>query len=160
MSDNLGLLVLPAIILISPIVLAIASKQEKGTKQKLRQIFLLLLILQLFLGLLGWESLPFSGRTGFELAFAYPNAFLWLFFVITIVQIALLTSQKHTAHIAATSLNFLNTLIIFASLILISKILTRQIVSLASIGTVFLNLTASVVSLALANKDKNLLTKK
>ena len=154
------ILVLIVTLAISPFILQLAARQNSKTKQKLRQIFLLLLTLQLILGFFGWESLPFSGITGFELALTYPNAFLWLFFVITIVQIALLTSQKHTAHVAATSLNFLNTLIIFASLILISKILTRQIVSLASIGTVFLNLTANIVSLALVNKDKNLLTKK
>ena len=154
------ILVLVVTLAVSPIILLLAARQNQKTKQKLKQIFLLLLILQLFLGLLGWESLPFSGITGFKLALDYPNAFLWLFFVITIVQIALITSNKHTAHVAATSLNFLNTFIIFASLIIISKILTIQIVSLASITTVFLNLTGNVVSLALVNKDKNLHIKK
>ena len=101
------ILVLIVTLAVSPFILQLAARQNSKTKQKLKQIFLLLLIFQLLLGTLGWESLPFSGRTGFELAFAYPNAFLWLFFVITIVQIALLTSQKHTAHVVAASLNFL-----------------------------------------------------
>ena len=154
------IIVLIVTMAVSPFILLVASRQNQKTKQKLKQIFLLLLILQLIMGLLGWESLPFSGTTGFKLALSYPNAFLWLFFVVSIAQIALLTSNKRSAHVAAVSLNFLNTLIIFASLILISKILTKQIVSLASIGTVFLNLTANVVSLALVNKDKYLLTKR
>lgn len=145
---------------ISPFILLLASRQNQKTKQKLKQVFLLILILQLFMGLLGWESLPFSGITGFKLALAYPNAFLWLFFIITTIQILLLTLNKHTAETIAVILNFANSIIIFASLIIISKILTRQIVSLASICTVFLNLTANVVSLALINKDKNLFTKR
>ena len=154
------ILVLIVTLAVSPFILQLAARQNPKTKQKLRQIFLLLLILQLFLGLLGWEILPFSGITGFELALTYPNTFLWLFFIITIAQITLLISDRRRAHIAAAFLNFLNTLIIFASLIIISKILARQIVSLASISTVFLNLTANVVSLALVNKDKNLHIKK
>ncbi len=147
-------------IAVSPFILQLAAKQNQKTKQKLRQVFLLLLVLQLFLGLLGWESLPFSGITGFKLALTYPNAFLWLFFIITTIQIALLTSGKRATHVAAVYLNFANSIIIFASLILISKILTRQIVSLASIFTVFSNLTANVVSLALINKDKSIYLKK
>ena len=154
------ILILIVTIALSPFILQIASRQNQKTKQKLRQIFLLLLMLELFMGLLGWESLPFSGRTGFELALTYPNAFLWLFFIISTIQSVLLTSGKRTAHVAAVYLNFANSIIIFASLIIISKILAKQIVSLASISTVFLNLTANVVSLALVNKDKNLLTKK
>ncbi len=153
-------LVLIVTIAVSPFILQLASRQNKKTKQKLRQIFLLLLIFQLILGFLGWESLPFSGTTGFELALSYPNAFLWLFFTVSIVQIALIASNKRSAHVAAVSLNFLNTFIIFASLIIISKIIEKQIVSLASISAVFLNLTANVVSLALVNKDKNIYLRK
>src|SRR3989344_9499022 len=129
------ILVLIVTIAVSPFILQLAAIQNQKTKRKLRQIFLLLLILQLFLGFLGWEFLPFSGKTGFELAFAYPNTFLWLFFTITIIQIALLIPGKRTIHIAAVSLNFLSTLNIFTSLIIISKILTRQNVSLDSIST-------------------------
>lgn len=151
--------ILAAVLIISPFVLKIASSQDKKTKQNLRIIYLILLAFQILLGLLNWETLTGQGRSGFELAISYPNSYLWLFFVVTFIQIILLLLKKHSLDTSAVILNFANTIIFFITMISISKILGQQIVSLANIGTIFTVLTGNVVGLVLVNIDKNLLKK-
>ncbi len=153
------LVILPVILLLSPLVLTVASKQDKSTKLKLRLSFVLLLSLQLLFSLFNWETMKGTGKSGLELAFAFPGSFLSLFFFITLAQIALVTFRKSQTDLIAVILNFINSILIFTSLIIISKLLGRQIVSLASIAEVFLVLTGNIVGLALINKDKNLLSK-
>lgn len=156
--------ILAVVLILSPFVLALAQKQDKQFKQKLKYIFLTILSSQLILGLLNWENFTAgpnsigAGRNGYELALAYPNSLLGLFFGISILQISLLLISK-SFNTATVVLNFINSVLIFASMIRLSSLLGFQAVSFASIGAVFLVLIGNVVALALINKDKNLLKK-
>lgn len=151
--------ILIGVLLISPFVLKLASSQKKEIKRQLRIIFLILLSYQILSGLLNWETFQGSGRSGFELALAYPNSYLWLFFAVAIVQAIILSLKKQTLYTLATVANFANTVIFFAAMIRVSNLLGQQIVSLASIGAIFAVLIGNVVGLVLINKDRNLLAK-
>lgn len=156
--DLTYLLILMGILVLSPIILAYAVKQEKKFKEKVRKFCLFLLGIELLLGFLGWESFS-GGRSGFSLALEYPSSFLWAFFVITIVQIFLLIFNKEYFGTIATVLNFLNTIALFTGLIRVSNALNYQIVSYASILVIFLVLILNVALLVYINKDKELLKK-
>lgn len=153
------MVILPATLLLSPFVLLIASKQDKSTKFKLRLPFATLLVFQLLLALFNWETMRGPGRSGLELALAFPHSLLILFFFLTLAQIVMVLLRKSQTDLAAVVANFINSFLIFASLIIISKTLGRQIVSFAAIAEVFLVLIGNVVALALINKDKMLLSK-
>lgn len=149
-------LILLVVILISPFVLRLASRQDKKTKSKSKTIFLTILILQIILGFFNWENFSI-GRSGFELSLAYPNSLLGLFFIISALQIlALLTSSFNTQ---VVTLNLINTVLIFISMVKLSNILGVQIVSLSSIGAVFLVLFGNVSGLIWINKDTDILAK-
>lgn len=156
--QNPLILVAVLTIVLSPFVLKLASGQDKKTKSNLRLIFLLILAVQFFSGFLNWETLTQTGRSGFELSLAYPGSFLGLFFIISLLQITLLSFNK-SFNILVVVLNFVNSFIIFAGMIRISSFLNYQAVSFASIGAVFLALIGNVVGLTFINKDKNLLKK-
>ncbi len=149
--------ILAIVLILSPFVLALAVKQDKQFKQNLKYISLTILSSQLILGLLNWENLA-SGRSGYELALTYPNSLLGLFFIISILQIFLLATNK-LYNTAVVILNFINSVLIFVGLIRLSSLLGFQAVSFASIGAVFLVLIGNVVALVFANKDKKLLNK-
>lgn len=159
MAANVGLFVLPAVLLTAPLILRLAAKQDKKTKRSLRQIYTLILISQLLVGFLGWESAPLAGRSGFALAYERPASFLWLVFLIVIVQIVLLTQRRGSAALIVVILSFANSFVIFASMIAVSAAIGRQIFSLASLGETFLILTGNVAGLLLVNRDANLLSK-
>lgn len=148
-------IILAAVLLISPFVLKTASSQNKRSKQQLKILFLFILSAQIILGFLNWENFT-SGRSGFELSFDFPNSLLGLFFLISTFQIFLLSTSKSFSTLAVI-LNFINTILIFTGMIRLSSILGFQAVSLASIGAVFLVLTGNVLGLVWINKDKNLL---
>ena len=150
-------IILAAVLVISPFVLKFASKQDQKTKQQLKFVFLILLAAQIILGFFNWENFT-SGRNGFDLSLAYPNSLLGLFFITSFIQIILLTINKSFNTLVAV-LNFINTVLIFTGMIRLSSILGFQAVSLSSIGTVFLVLFGNVVALAFINKDQNLLKK-
>lgn len=124
-------------ILLSPFVLKIASKQDKKAKQNLKYIFLTILLSQIILGFL-------SG--------------LQLFLVISVIQILLLLMSK-SFNTIVVALNFINSVLIFVEMIRLSSSLGYQVVSLPSIGAVFLVLVGNVVGLGFINRDKNLLGK-
>lgn len=148
-------IILVFVLLLSPFVLKLASKQDKKSKLKAKTIFLSILISQLILGFFNWENFT-SGRSGFELSLAYPNSLLGLFFIISAVQILALLAYK-SFNTQVVILNFINSILLFAGLIRLSNILGFQAVSFASIGAVFLVLSGNVLGLTWINKDKNLL---
>ncbi|MDP3973762.1 MAG: hypothetical protein Q8P92_02930 [Candidatus Daviesbacteria bacterium] len=150
-------IILAAVLVISPFVLRIASSQKKETKQQLKFIFLFILSAQILLGFLNWEKFS-SGMSGLELSFAYPTSFLGLFFIISTLQILLLLFSK-SFNTLVVILNFINSVLIFFGMIRLSNILGFQAVSLSSIAAVFLVLLGNIIALAYINKDKNLLAK-
>lgn len=153
--DFTYVIILAAVLVISPFVLRLASSQKKETKQQLKFIFLFLLSAQILLGFLNWENFKI-GRSGFDLSLTYPDSFLGLFFLVSLFQILLLLFVK-TAGILVVVLNFINTVVIFAGMIRVSSLLNYQAVSFPSISAVFLVLLGNVVGLAFINKDRNLL---
>ena len=156
---NLPILILPLILIISPFILILASRQDKGTKKNIRLIFILFLVLELILGFFNWESFSKDGLSGYQLALAYPSSLLFAFFALTLSQTIILVFAKRFLDILATILNFANLIILFAALISISNILGFQTVGWANLGTIFLVLFANIAGLALINKDSNLLSK-
>lgn len=151
------LIIIAVVLTISPFILRLAQSQKKEIKRNLKLTLLILLTAQLSLGLLNWENFT-SGRSGFELSLIFPSSLLGLFFVISIIQISLLILSK-SFNALVVLLNFINTVLIFVSMIRLSSILGYQVVSFASIGTVFLVLFGNVIGVAFINKDKNLLKK-
>ncbi len=150
-------IILAAVLVISPFVSRTASSQRRETKQQLKFIFLFILSAQILLGFLNWEDFT-TGRSGFELSLTYLNSFLGLFFIISILQIIFLIIS-HLFNTAVVVLNFINSVLIFLGLIRLSNILGFQAVSWASIGAVFLVLSGNIIALAFINKDKDLLKK-
>lgn len=141
-------IILVAVLVISPFVLKLASSQDKKNKQSLKSFFIFIILAQIILGFFG----------GVKLALNYPQSLLGLFFVICIVQMILLfLNQKF--HTLAVILNFINTIIFFIGMIRLGQITGIQIASLASIGTAFAVLIGNVLGLILINRDKNLLKK-
>lgn len=150
-------IILVFVLLLSPFVLKLASKQDKKSKFRLKVVFISILIFQLISGFFNWENFS-RGRSGIELALTYPNSLLGLFFIISAVQILVLLISK-SFNTPVVVLNFINSILFFAGLIRLSSILGFQAVSLASIGAVFLVLLGNVLGLVWINKDKNLLKK-
>lgn len=151
------LIITITVLLVSPFILRLAQSQKKQVKRNLRGFLLLILALQIGSGIMNWENFT-AGRSGFELSLAYPDSFLGLFFIISLLQIILLLLNK-SFNTAFTLLNFINSVLIFIGMIRLSNILGFQAVSFASVGTAFLVLLGNVVALAFINKDKNLLKK-
>lgn len=145
-------------ILLSPFVLKLASNQGKKTKQNLKYFFIFILLTQILLGFFNWETLKEVGRSGFDLSLAYPDSFLGVFFIISLLQITLLLLNK-SFNTTVAVLNFINSVLIFAGMIRISNFLEFQAVSFASVGAVFLVLTGNVIALIFINKDKNIFKK-
>lgn len=148
-------IILAAVLILSPLVLRMASGQKKETKQQLKFILLFILSAQILLGFLNWENFN-SGRGGFELALIYPNSLLGLFFIIALLQVIFLTVGK-SFNTLVVILNFINSVLIFVGMVRLSNILGFQAVSLASVGAVFLVLVGNIIALAFINKDKNIL---
>lgn len=156
--DYTYLIILVGVLIISPFVLKLSINQGEKTKQNLKYAFIFIILAQILLGFLNWETFKGMGRNGFELSITYPNSFLGLFFIVSIIQILLLLINK-SFNTLVVVLNFLNTFLIFIGMIRLSNMLGYQVASLASIATVFLVLIGNVVGLVLINKDKNLLKK-
>jgi len=153
------IIVIAVVALVTPLALRIASKQDRDSKNKLRAILWVLLLGEFLSGLLDWETFDGAGRSGLKLALTYPSTFLWMFFVVAFVQIILLSFRRPTIYATVATLNFVNTIIVFIGMIMVSNIIGRQIVSPAGIAAIFLALIGNVVGLLLANKDKNLIAK-
>lgn len=127
-------IILAAILLISPFVLKIASKQDKKTKQNLKFWFIAMLSAQIILGF-------FVG--------------VKLFLAISFIQILLLIINK-SFNTLVVVLNFINSVVIFAEMINMSKEAGYQIFSLPAIGAVFLVLISNVLGLTYINRNNNL----
>ena len=155
--DFTYLIILAAVLIISPFFLKLASKQDTKAKNRLRSFFLLILSAQILLGFFNWENFT-TGRNGFNLSLTYPDSFLGLFFGISIFQIILLVLIR-SFNTLVVVLNFINTVLVFFGMIRISSFLGFQAISFASIGAVFLVLFGNIIALAFINKDKNLLKK-
>ncbi len=147
-------IILFVVLILSPILLTLANKQDSRTKKTLKTGFFILLLLELLSGFFNWESFSGTGQSGFELAFTYPRSFFGLFFVIVLIQMILLFIPKRTAHLATVVLNFFNTAVFFVGLILVSQTIGKQVVSFWSIGAIFAVLIGNVVGLVWLNKDK------
>lgn len=150
-------IILTAVLVISPFVLRLAASQRKETKQQFKFVLLILLSAQFLLGFLNWENLT-SGRSGFELSSTYLNSYLILFFIVSLLQIFLLIISQSFDTLVVV-LNFINTIIIFLGMIRLSNMLGFQIMSFPSILAIFLVLIGNVLFLAYVNKDKNILKK-
>lgn len=135
--------IIAAVLVISPFVLRLAASQKTETKQQLKNIWTLMLSTQILLGFLNWKSFGAAG--------------LGLFLVISLIQLLMLLTNKYLKLVVL--LNFINSILIFVAMIQISNKLGYQVVSFESIGSVFLVLLGNVVALAHINKDKNLLAK-
>lgn len=149
-------IILLVVLILSPFVLTLANKQDSRTKRNLKIGFFILLLFELASGLFNWESFSGAGQSGFTLSFTYPTSLLGLFFAIALVQMILLLIPKRTAHLAAVVLNFINTVVFFVGVILVSGAIGKQIVSLWSIGVIFAVLIGNVVGLVWINKDNTL----
>ena len=153
------IIVLAAVIIITPFALRIASKQDKDAKNKLRAVFQVLLLGELLSGFFNWETFTGAGRSGYALALAYPASLFWLFFALAAGQIILLISNKTAARAIAVILGFVNSVLFFVGTISVSNTSGRQAVGYAGVAAIFLVLIGNVVGLLLANKDKTLLAK-
>lgn len=159
MTANFTLLIIPVVILVAPIILTVASKQQKSAKQKLRIVFQVSLTIILALSFLNWETQSPGGRNAFMLATSFQNIFLWLFLASTFLQIALLSFKKYQFDLMATVAGLVSTFLFFAAAITISNTLGRSIVSPALITTAMIVIVNNVLGLALVNRDSNLLAK-
>lgn len=148
--------ILIAVLIISPFAISLAEKQDKKTKVRLKYVLLLLLLAQIILGLFNWESLFGQGRSGWQLAVSFPTTLLWLFFAISTLQFLLLLQSLFPAPSLVVFLNFLNTAVFFLAQIRLSRELTFQAVSLASITAALIVLFGNVIGLLLINKEKRL----
>lgn len=153
--DFTYLVILAFVLLISPFVLKLASKQDKKIKRNLKTTFIFILFAQILSGFFNWENFS-AGRNGYELSLAYPSSLLGLFFAISLAQTILLLSPK-SSNTLAVVLNFANSVTIFIAMARLSGILGFQAVGLASVGTVFLVLSGNVIGLIFINRRKNLL---
>ena len=126
-------------ILLSPFILKLASNQGKKAKQSLKLLFISILSAQILLGFLNWKNI------------SYNSLYLGLFFFISILQAVLLLKNK-SFNILVIILNFINSVLIFVGMAEVSKILGFQVVSLPSIGSVFLVLTGNIIGLVFINK--------
>lgn len=151
-------LILLVVLITTPFILSIASKQDKKSKTKAKTIFLSILLMQLILGFFNWEKLNAFGRSGYDLSLAYPASFLALFFIISALQILALLAYK-SFNTLVVVLNFINTVLVFVALIRLSSILGFQAVSFASLLAVFAVLLGNVTGLVWINKDRNLFEK-
>lgn len=152
------LIIIVVVLITSPFILKLAQSQKKEAKRNLKNIFLFVLTTQVILVFFNWENFQGTGRSGFDLSLTYPDSFLGLFFIISLLQITLLLLNK-PFNTAVTVLNFINSALIFAGMIRISSFLGYQAISFASVGAVFLVLVGNVIALVFINKDKNLLKK-
>src|SRR3989344_869055 len=159
MTGSFTLLILPVIVLISPIILSLAARQEKKVKQKLRYIFQISLVIIAGLAFLNWETQEPGGRNAFALSSDFQSIFFWLFLGITFGQIIILHLKTYKFDVLATIGNVFATFLFFASAISISNAIGQSLVSAAVITTALTVLVNNVIGLVLVNKDPNLLSK-
>ena len=159
MTGSFTLLILPVIVLISPIILSLAARQEKKVKQKLRYIFQISLVIIAGLAFLNWETQSPGGRNAFALASDFKSIFLWLFLEITFGQIIILHLKTYKFDVLAMVGNVFATFLFFATAITISNAIGQSLVSPAVITTALTVLANNVIGLVLVNKDPNLLSK-
>jgi len=152
-------IILPAVILVSILVLGWAARQDKKAKNRFRQIFLALVLGTLVSGFFNWETFTSYGRSGFALSWEYPQSLLFVFFFIALIQLVLLLLKRHLADVVAVILSFANTVVFFASLMRLSSTLGSQPVSYANVAALFAVLIGNVIGLMLINKDKKLMAK-
>ncbi|MBI2019045.1 hypothetical protein HYS95_00055 [Candidatus Daviesbacteria bacterium] len=153
------LIILAGILILSPLIITLASSQNKKVKSRLRLIFLSLLSLQIILGFFNWETFLKGTRTGFELALNYPSSFLEIFFIVSLIQIILLSLTKRSLDVITVVLNFINTVLLFSGMIRVSNMTGVQAFSFASLAVIFAVLIGNVIGLMFINKDKNLMAK-
>ena len=158
MTGSFALLVLPVTVLISPIILSLASKQEAETKQKLRYVFQISLAIIIALAFLNWETQNPGGRNAFALSSDFKSVFLWLFIAVTFGQLILLQLKNYKYDLGTAIANIFATFLFFASAISISNA-GQSLVSPAVITTALTVLVNNVIGLVLVNKDPNLLSK-
>lgn len=133
-------LILIATLIISPLAVTLAQKQDKKTKSRLKNIFLLILISQLILGLPSWKALS-------------------LFLIISLAQIFLLI-RKTPPQAPVVLLNFINTFVFWATMIRLEQKPINNSPNLIGIAIAFIVLTGNLIGLLLINRDKRLMLPK
>lgn len=151
--------IVAGVLILTPLTLNLASKQDKQIKSGLRRVFVLLLFLVLVTGLFNWETFSGPGRSGYPLAIAYPSSLVGLVFIITVFQLFLVVLGKRASNLLAVIFNFVNSVVIMAALIRVSNMAGRQLVSWVSITAVFAVLVNNVVGLLWLNRDPQLMSK-
>ena len=159
MTGSFALLVLPVTILISPIILSLASKQESKVKQKLRYVFQISLVIIIALAFFNWETQMSGGRNAYLLALDFKSIFLWLFIAVTFGQLILLQFKNYKFDLLTAIANIFATFLFFASAISISNTIGQSLVSPAIITVAMTALINNVLGLVLINKDPTLLAK-
>ncbi|MDP2632779.1 MAG: hypothetical protein Q8P25_03590, partial [Candidatus Curtissbacteria bacterium] len=117
MTANFGLLILPVIFLIAPMILTVASKQSAGIKQILRYVLQASYSSIILLGVFNWETQTADGRNAYMLALDFQNNYLLGFFVLTLALIAILQFRKYEFDVITAIGNGLATALFFAATI-------------------------------------------
>ena len=159
MDTGFSLLILPVILLIAPIVLSIASRQDSAAKQMLRYVLQISLATVLALGLLNWETQTEGGRSAYMLALDFQSIYLLAFIGLSLFLIISLQIKSYKFDLIAAVGNILITILFFAAAITISGELGKPIISPAIITAALMVLVNNVLVLALVNRDKNLVSK-
>jgi nitrate reductase NapE component len=148
------ILVLPIVLLLTPLFLKLASRQDALTKNALRFMLLAFVILPLVLGFLNWETFTSkeSFLTGYQTAKLFPLSLLGVFFLLCAALALILATNKERLFSYVSVGTFTATLIVFYALIYVSRDLAQPFASLASIGTVFSILFANIIGLLLINR--------
>src|SRR3989344_1171093 len=149
-----SILVLPIVLLLTPLFLKLASKQDALTKNALRFLLLTFVILPLVLGFLNWETFTSkeSFLKGYQTAKLFPLSLLGIFFLLCAALTLILATNKEKLFTYVSVGTFTATLIVFYALIYVSRGLDQPFASFASVSTVFSILIANVVGLLLVNR--------
>ena len=149
-----SILVLPIVLLLTPLFLRLASRQDVGTKNTLRFLLLVFMLLPLVLGFLNWETFTSkeSFLTGYQTAKLFPLSLLGVFFLLCAALALILATNKEKLFTYVSVGTFTATLIVFYALIYVSRGLDQPFASFASVSTVFSILIANVVGLLLVNR--------
>lgn len=149
-----SILVLPIVLLLTPLFLRLASRQDAHTKNVLRFLLLAFILLPLVLGFLNWETFTSkeSFLTGYQAAKLFPLSLLGVFFLLCAALALILATNKERLFTYVSVGTFTATLIVFYALIYVSRGLEQPFASFASVSTVFSILVANVVGLLLVNR--------
>mgnify|MGYP001592573133 CR=1 FL=1 len=149
-----SILVLPIVILLTPLFLKLASRQDALTKNVMRLMLITFVFLPLIFGFFNWETFTNtqSSLTGYQTATVFPFSLLGIFFLLCAALVLVLVTNRKKLFTYVSVGTFVATLMIFYALIDVSRDLDQPFASFASVGTVFSMLVANVIGLILINR--------